>query len=217
MGPTRFPYGTALGFTNNFNYRGTTANLINADTTPDVTIGNLFYVQNASPSTITYFDLQDFSNRSANYEGKIITLFFLDANTTIANSDQIFMASTSNNFLTNQSVSLMHSRSGWYEIDRSLVTRNDQQAYSIAGTQSINVDGTRVAVIMATAALTLRSISGGQTAQNVILVNNSAGNTVTIDTAGNIVIAGTNALVMRAGDRFDITRVGASWFLGRTV
>lgn len=215
MGPTRFPYGQANGFVNNFNYRGNTAGLITSgDTTPDVTLGGLFYTNNATSTTISYFDLQDYSNRGTNYEGKVITIFFLDNNTTINNSGQLYLTSTSNTFLANQSITLMQSRSAWFEIDRATVTRNDLQTYSVAGTVAPNLDGTRIAYISGTAATTIQAFSGGQHGQSIVLIAGSGA--ITINTAGNIALAGTNALVMRALDRLDVTRVGATWYLGRT-
>ncbi len=215
MGPTRFPYGYGRGFVNNFNYRGDTAGLITTgDTTPDVTTGDLFYTNNLAATTITYFDLQEYSSRNVNYEGKIINLFFLDSNTTVANAGQIFLTSTSNTFLPNQSLTLMQSRSGWYEVDRSTVTRNYLQIYSVASTVAPNVDGTTIAFISGTAATTIQAFSGGQHGQSIILIAGSGA--ITVNTSGNIAIAGTNALVLRANDRLDVTRVGNTWYLGRT-
>ena len=213
--PTRHPYGTANGFVNQFNYRGNTANLFaSTDATPDVSDGGLFYTNNATATTITHFDLLEYGRKSADYEGKVITVFFLDNNTTIANAGNVFLSSTSNTFMANQSIQLMHSRSAWYEIDRATVTRNDLQVFSLGGTTSFNADGTRIAYLSGTAATTIQAISGGQHGQSLILIAGSGA--LTLNTAGNIALAGTNALVMRALDRLDATRVGTTWHVGRT-
>ena len=215
MGPSRWPYGTGRGFVNNFNYRGNTAGLFTSgDATPDVTIGGLFYTNNTAATTITYLDMQEYGSRAADYEGKEITIFFLDSNTTIANAGQLYLASTSNAFMPNQSITFMQSRSAWFEIDRATVTRNDSQVFSLGGTTSFNADGTRIAYISGTAATTIQAISGGQHGQSLILIAGSGA--LTINTAGNIALAGTNAIVLRALDRLDITRYGSTWYLGRT-
>lgn len=223
MGPTRFPYGQGKGFVNNFNYRGGTANLFAAsDATPDVTIGDLFYTNNASATILTYFDLQDYANRASNYEGKVITVFFLDAVTQIANAGQLFLASSNNLLGANNSITLMHSRSGWYELDRSYVNRTEVQTYTIAAQSSINLDGTKVAIVTNTGAgsVFLSAFSGGQVGQSIILMPGTSGLSLFVQTGGNIAIQGTNAYLMassgayqfvkRATDRWTFLTIGST-------
>jgi len=83
-GPTRFPYGQGMGFVNQFaaygaslqtgigNFSGLgTAGLISS-ATPDVTIGDLFIANNTGSVVITYFNLQQYAYKSAEYSGKTI-------------------------------------------------------------------------------------------------------------------------------------------------
>ena len=216
MGPTRFPYGEARGFVNNFNYRSTTANLFTqSDATPDVTTGDLFYTNNTDNTTITYFDLQDYANRAANYEGKVITVLFLDNSTRLANAVNLYLAGT-NNLLNRDATSihgitLMHSRSGWYELQRHMTNRNEVLQYSISGTSSLNVDDVKVGLVLNTGSVTtaISALSGGQVGQSVVLVN-AGSNAVRVETGGNILIVGTNAYVLNASGAYQFVRASAA-------
>ena len=218
MGPTRFPYGEALGFVNNFNYRSTTANLLTeGDATPNVTTGSLFYSNNTSNTTITHFDLDDYANRAANYEGKIITVLFLDNSTRLANAVNVYLAGTNN--LVNRDatsihgITLMHSRSGWYELQRHMTNRNEVLQYSISGTSSLNVDDVKVGLILNTGGVTtaISALSGGQIGQSIILAN-AGSNAVRVETGGNIIIVGTNAYVLNASGAYQFIRAsGTLW------
>ena len=216
MGPTRFPYGEARGFVNNFNYRSTTANLFTqSDATPDVTTGDLFYTNNTDNTTITHFDLQDYANRAANYEGKVITVLFLDNSTRLANAVNLYLAGT-NNLLNRDATSihgitLMHSRSGWYELQRHMTNRNEVLQYSISGTSSLNVDDVKVGLVLNTGSVTtaISALSGGQVGQSVVLVN-AGSNAVRVETGGNILIVGTNAYVLNASGAYQFVRASAA-------
>ena len=220
MGPTRFPYGTALGFANAFGSgrSGNTAGLLaQADATPDVTTGSLFYTQNTAATVITHFDLQDYGNRSANYEGKVITVFFLDNSTSLANAVNLYLAGTnslvSRDVTSIHGVTLMHSRSGWYELERHMTNRNEALTYSISGTSSINVDDVSVALILNTGsvATAISAFSGGQIGQKLTVVN-AGSNAVRVVTGGNILLVGTNAYLLNASGAYDFVRAsGALW------
>jgi len=215
MGPTRFPYGQAKGFVNNFNYRSTTANLITSgDTTPDVTTGELFYTNNTSNTVITHFDLQDYANRAANYEGKIITVFFLDDSTNLANAGNLYLAGTSTLNQTNASITLMHSRSGWYELERSVPSRSDVVTASAGTAASVTVDNATKLIIFTgvSAAQQIKAISGGYQGQVLTLTaSNTGGITSYAMTGGNIVFAGTNAFALVTNNALQLQKIGSSW------
>ncbi len=206
MGPTRFPYGLALGFANNFRtVQNTTAGDISGNTTPDVTIGGLFYTNNTSPLTITNFLLQDTANRLGSYEGKIIRVFFLDTGTQLANAGALFLSGTNNLIGANNSIELMFSRGSWFEMDRSYVTRSEITTFVTNAQSSLNVDNVRVAILNNTGATTNKIIglSGGQVGQEVTFMNIGSNPVILISQAGgatssNMIMMVTNALLISA-------------------
>lgn len=219
MGPTRFPYGQAKGFVNNFNYRGTTAGLFaEADATPDVTTGDLFYANNTTATVITHLDLQDYGNRSVNYEGKVVTVIFLNTATQLANGGRMFLVGSDDLAGTNHSITLMHSRSAWYEISRSKVNQNggfetsDAMAGSSAlvttkDSENIFVNGTASPVIIA-------GISGNNyIGQKITLIANSQGISIQIKSDAALAVAGTNAIVYSSPRTIELIRVAGSWLL----
>ena len=219
MWPTRFPYGQAKGFVNNFQYRGTTAGLFaEADTTPDVTTGDLFYANNTTATVITHFDLQDYVNRSVNYEGKVITVFLLNTATQLANGGRLFLVGSDDLAGTNHSITLMHSRSGWYELRRAKVNQNGgfETSSAMAGSsalvttkdsQNIFINGTASPVIIA-------GISGNNyIGQRLTLIANSQGLNIQIKSDAALAIAGTNAIVYTSPRTFELIRVAGSWLL----
>src|SRR3990167_5708615 len=213
MGPTRFPYGEAKGFVNNFNYRNSTANLLaEGDVTPDATLGNLFYTNNTSNTTITHFDLQDYANRSTSYEGKMITVFFIDNSTRIANAGQLFLASSDNLLGAQNSITLMHSRSGWYELYRSYNNRTDVQTYTIAAQSSINVERTKVAIVTNTGAgsVFLSAFSNGQVGQLLTVMAGTSGLSLFVQSGGNIQIQGTNAYLVSISGAYQFVKRAAN-------
>jgi len=131
MGPTRFPYGQALGFQNQFGFTvgpagSGTAGLISGSTAPNVTLGGLFYLNNTGTLVIQNLLLDDTANRINQYEGKIVKLFILDTGSTVfSNGGALFMAGTNNLFGQNNSIDFMFSRGNWYETNRSEITRNE--------------------------------------------------------------------------------------------
>lgn len=217
--PTRHPNGDALGFVNNFNYRGTTANLFaQSDTTPDVSDGGLFYTNNTTATVITHLDLKDYANRSVNYEGKIVTLFFLDTATQLANGGRMFLVGSDDLAGANHSITLMHSRSAWYEISRSKVNQNGGFETSAAvansaaltttkDSKNIFINGTASLVIVA-------GISGNSyIGQRLTLIGNSQGISIQISSAAALAVAGTNAIVYTSPRAFEFIRVAGSWLL----
>ena len=219
MGPTRFPYGTARGFVNQFNYRGTTAGDISNSTTPNVTLGDLFYTNNATGTVITNFVLDDTANRIAEYQGKVITVVFLDANTQIDNAGALQLVGTNNLLGQNNSITLRYDRGNWFETSRATPNRTEAAAVNVGGTAtSINADGREFIALVGTggAANTIASISGGQVAQRITLRVASGGANVLISSAGNIWIGGTNAVTLLSSGVYDLMKVNsAQWSLFR--
>ena len=218
MGPTRFPYGVGVGFDNNFAYRGTTANLITqSDATPDVTVGSLFYTNNTDNTTITHFDLQDYANRAASYEGKIITVFFLDNSTRLANAGRLFLAGT-NDLLSRDATSihgltLMFSRSGWYELQRHIPNRNEVLTLAINANSSADVNDVRLLILNNTGGTTtaLIALSGGQVGQIVSVISQGS-NANVIKGGGNIYMVVTDGVAVNASGVYQIQKVSAtSW------
>lgn len=224
MGPTRFPYGEALGFVNNFRtVSGGTAGLFAVgDATPDVTIGSLFYTNNTATTTITHFDLQDYAHRAADYEGKVITVFFLDNSTALANAVNLYLNGTSNlenrNTTSIHGITLMHSRSGWYELSRHTPNRDEVTQFSISGSSSIDVETVKVALILNTGSVTtaISAFSGGQIGQIVTLMN-AGSNAVRVETGGNFRIVGTNAYVLNASGAYQFVMFNSAFWRMITV
>ena len=221
MGPTRFPYGEALGFINNFNYRSTTANLLaQADATPDVTLGELFYTNNTASTTITHFDLQDYGNRQANYEGKRITVIFLDNSTRLANAGRLFLSGTDNlvsrDATSIHGITLMHSRSGWYELSRHTTNRDQVLTLTINANSSANVDGVSLLILNNTGATTtsLIALSGGQVGQEVSIVQQGSNVTRILTNLGNIFMPATGAVIINPSGVYRAVKVdGTTWRL----
>ena len=220
MGPTRFPYGQALGFANQFrNVAGGTAGLLaEGDATPDVTTGSLFYTANTSSTTITHFDLSSYAERAPNYEGKVITVFFIDNSTRLANAGRLFLSSTNDLVGSQNVVTLMHSRSGWYEMYRSYNNTTEVQSYSVGPASSLNVDGTKVALVLNTGSVTkfISAFSGGQQGQIVTLLN-AGSNAVVVQTGGNIRLVGTNAYVVNASGAYQFVMFNSAFWRMITV
>lgn len=228
MGPTRWPFGKALGFANQFyTNRGVggvaaglqvagTAGDISGQTAPDVTLGELFYTNNTAALTLTAFILQDTANRSASYEGKVIRIFFLDTATQVANANNLFLQGTDNLIGANNQLELMYSRGSWFETDRVRINRTEVQNYTIGSAGSINVDGTRVAIVTGTATTSIvRAFSGGQVGQEITLMSNgSNGVNVFVDTGGNIVFITTNLYAINASGAYKfIKKNNTTWLM----
>ena len=214
-GPYRQPYGSALGFQNQFSFTvgptvsGTAGN-ISGSATPNVTLGGLFYVNNTGSLTITNLLLDDTANRLTQYEGKVIRIFVLDTGSTIfANAGALFLAGTDNLFGQNHSIELMQSRGNWYELGRSYVNRSEVTTFVTNAQSSLNMDGVRVAILNNTGATTNKIIglSGGQIGQEVTFMNIGSNAVMLIGgvgvaTSSNMIMTGTNSLLVDASGAF---------------
>src|SRR3990167_10303996 len=127
MGDTRFKGGLAFGPYNNF--FATSANILpEGDTTPDVTLGNLFFSNNSTSTVITHFDLTvtggGAGSNAGAFEGKVIKVFFLDNSTSLANAGNLRLATSDNLQGKNNSIDLLYHNSSWIEFGRSLNQSN---------------------------------------------------------------------------------------------
>src|SRR3990167_2683496 len=218
MGPTRFPYGQAKGFLNNFNYRGTTAGLFaESDTTPDVTHGDLFYANNTTGTVITHFDLQNYGVRGVNYECKVITVFFLDDSSRLANGTRMFLSGSDDLLGANHSITLMHSRSAWYEMSRSRPAQNSNFAttFVAAGSSAFTISQqTKYIIFQGTAATILAGISGpSYIGQRITVLQTTGGITLQVKSDAALALPGTNALVYSSPRAIEFVRVAGSWML----
>lgn len=199
MGDLRVRYSLAYGRQNNFYsgiagqkgyLAGTDGLLGQADTTPDVTLGTLFYTNNSAATTITDFELSHPSSGNGNlsgyWEGKEIKILFLDSNTTIGGA-RIFLSSSDNTFNRNSSAEFIYHGSAWYETSRSnFYTQN--LSLNIAGSQGINTNFIASIVLQVTgAAPVIQSFSGGYLGQRILVINSNSSAPISITTAGNIV------------------------------
>ena len=217
--PSRWPYGSALGFQNQFNFTqgpsgSGTSGLISGSTAPNVTLGGLFYLNNTGTLVIQNLLLDDTANRLTSYEGKVVKLFILDTGSTVfSNGGALFMAGTNNLFGQNNSIDFMFSRGSWYETGRSLITRNEVVTYAINAGSSVNVDGVRVIRVNNTGATTtsVSAFSGGQVGQEISLVLVGS-NAARVLEGGNIFIGLTNAMLINASGFYKFLKVDtASW------
>ena len=190
MGDFRFTYGIARGPEGNFQAR--TDNLFaSTDATPDVSAGNLFYTNNASATSITYFDVIG-ANPVALHQGKEIRVLNLDNNTTYVSGSQLrLMNGQSVNPVAGAVFNFIFVNSVWYEIFRSYNTANviNVSSSSIgAGANGVVTIGPHVeeldVLVAAASTFTLRQVLGGYLGQTIkifavdsaiLLACNSAG------------------------------------------
>ena len=220
-GPYRQPYGSALGFSNHFKFTngpvvsGTAGLFVSGDTTPDVTLGELFIANNTSATVISYFDLQNYSYKEADYFGKKITVMVLDnGSTSFANAGQLFLADTGAATIGTQPsfYQFVQVNSAWYEIGASRIDRTVNQALTLGSADSINVNGTRFITVAGTAATSyIKSFSGGEIGQTVIVsaIGTSGVNHYVTDN-GNIAMAGTGDYCLNVSGTYQFTKISST-------
>jgi len=248
MGDTRIRYGLAFGRQNNFvtgstdqtkrgYLAGTDGLFKQADTTPDVTNGYLFYTNNSAATTITDFKFQNpqvgSGKVSGLFEGKVIEVFFLDALTTVANSTRVVLADSANTtFAKNATLELMYHTSSWYEISRNIKPASSSSGRLVQiGTSTsvtpITVTANDRVIYLQTTALTavVSGLAGGVEGQKVIIAKYLA------DTGSNILFSATNSsgignlyfagtadfnLTVPASSSLqaiELTKLGTAWFI----
>lgn len=230
-GPTRFPYGQALGWVNQFQAGygannggslglGTAGLLPFGDTTPDVTIGDLFIANNTAATVISYFDLQNYAYKAQDYSGKTIRVMVLDQGSTrFVNSGQMWLWGT-DNLATNSNVPLalyefVQFNSSWYLINDARANRSEATVFATNAQSSLNVNGVRVAYLNNTGATTnsIIGLSGGIVGQevNFVLVGSNA---VRLLIGGNIFMTESNAMLVNASGFYKAIKFDAlSWRL----
>lgn len=243
MGDTRFSHGLAFGKVNSFAFNGAvsgTAGLIaEGDTTPDVTNGNLFYTNNTSTTVLTYFDLttpHGTNLQAGLFEGKRITVLFLDDSTSLARTSQMVIAGSAGGAGSNNFVDLMFHNSAWIELNRSqnqnsviTVDSNGLGAAGIFNAQGVSL--VRVNNAASSASILRRAILGEQgqrltifNAQSAtqLVVNSAAADTfvdaTSATTLATYIIANSSAVsFIRAGNRWIAERPlvtgSISWIL----
>lgn len=217
-GPFRQPYGSAIGFANQFSFfhspasSGTSGLLLFNDSTPDVTLGELFIANNTSLTTITYFDLQQYAYKAAEYSGKMIRILVVDnGSTQFANSGQLFLSGTDNLSTAGANTpalyEFVHFNSSWYQTGFK-TNRAEMTLFATNVGSSLNVNGVRFAVLNNTGGTTnsIISFSGGQVAQELSFVLRGS-NAVRIIGGGNIFMVGTNALLLDASGLYKAIKV----------
>lgn len=213
MSDTRFPYGFALGKINNFIAR--TDNVFTeSDTTPDVSLGSLFYTNNSSATVISYFDLPvpggGAASNAAAFEGKMFWLVHLDSQTSFTRSAVLECGNGTFNPPSQSVTHWMFHNSAWYEISRGAGGQGNQTATQLVGaaTSTINVkDRTVILLNNSDAGVSvIHQFLGGEPGQIVTLVPNSAGVGLLqiANSSGNIRVPGaaTLSLALTGGYQF---------------
>jgi len=220
-GPYRQPYGSALGFSNHFSFTngpvasGTAGLFTSGDTTPDVTLGELFIANNTSATVISYFDLQNYSYKAADYQGKKITVMIVDnGSTSFANAGQLYLQDTGSSTIGTSPgfFDFVLLNSAWYQIGAVRINRQSVQNLTLGSASSINVDGTRFLTVTGTAAASyIKSFSGGEIGQTVIVCavgTGGVGHYVTDN--GNIAMAGTGDYCLNVSGTYQFTKISAT-------
>ena len=203
MHDTRFKNGLAYGPYANF--YATSANILpQADATPDVSLGNLFYTNNTSLTTITHFDLlsppgDTSPTFSQSYEGKVIKLIFLDDSTRLVNGGRLILASSDGLIGINNSIELLYHNSSWFEFSRSYnqsnvvtVTSASLNTTAGAGTGQVLIRGRGQSVVLnlaseVTGPIVLRQVLGGEQGTQLTLISSWVSDSlVIINSASNI-------------------------------
>lgn len=229
--PFRVPYGFALGRANAFQFTfgptesGTAGCWNKCRTTEDVTKGVLFFTDNTAATTISALTCNSYSSNTSNQTGRIIRIMFLDTATQLSQAGNIVLAGTGNFGATGVAplfIDLMQAKGKWYEVARSPQTTQDYVSLNMSGTtdQSVPADGvSSVFVTQTSTTTTMVSISGGYIGQQLTVVFlNTAGSTVTLTTAGNLMFQNTAGVVVRAtGGAFSFVKVSTAatkaWYM----
>jgi len=182
MGDTRWKGGIAYGPYNNF-FARTDNVFAQADTTPDVTNGNLFFTNNTTNTTITNFDLTltggGAGSNAGAFEGKEIKVFFIDDSTRLVNGGRLTLAGSNGLQGPNNNITLIYHNSSWIETGRSY-NQSDVITFSSANwltatgnpvmnasTGNVNVTGRGKHIVIkhfveAASQIALRRLVGGE-------------------------------------------------------
>ena len=202
MGDFRISYGKALGKQNNF-FARTDGLSAQADTTPDVTDIGLLYTNNTTTTVITYFDLRSPQGtpQVGLFEGKELSVIFLDDSTSLARTAQMVISGTDGAQGANNVVNFIYHNSSWIETGRSINVNNIVNATSaslgVAGVVNV-VGGVSVIRLNGTTGsnnILRRAINGAQgqiltivansVSDSLVIVNSAASDTFVSTTSGS--------------------------------
>lgn len=241
MGDTRFKNGLAYGPYANF--FATTANVFaQADSSPDVSLGNLFFSNNTTNTTITNFDLQAPPGDTSTtyhqvYEGKVIRVIFLDDSTRLVNGGQLILTGSEGLQGANNSLELLYHNSSWIEFNRSYNANNVQEITSAslnttagAGTGQVLIRGRGPSNVLylaseVTGPVVLRQVIGGEPGSQLTLIASWVSDAlVIVNSASNIdglftsITSGSSTQFRLASSGSVIfTKFGNRWIESRPV
>lgn len=217
MSDFRIQYGMALGPEGTYAANSAKTLITPGDTTPDVSTGVLFYTNNTSATAISDFDVYGSGgiNGDSQHEGKVITVFFRDALTTITPSSAVntvgggsaMPAGTVSEFLLHDGT--------WSEIQRVTPSASGvAQSVTLAGSAAPSVAGVEVLLVTATGALTFMGFSGGAVGQRIIVMKNviSAGTAANFITNANVYLSGTANMVLNDSSAYQFVCDSVSRF-----
>ena len=191
MSDFRFPYGVALGTYGNFSVR--TDNLLGTtDTTPDVSLGSLFWAGVGHTATISYFDGRLTGGVTGVEEGKLIKVIFLGTGSTLTNSADLNLENDVNYEPgIGDSIELVHHASAWFEIGRTWVTPTLILAQSgdlgaAAAPRLLITQNTHTVTCLARASslMTIDAMPGGYDGQRVTIISVGSQVTLSVNSAG---------------------------------
>lgn len=221
MGDFRIRYGWALGPEGTFAAMSDRTLITPGDTSPDVSLGSIFYTNNTSATTITYWDVTGpggASIASANHEGKVIYVYFNDANTSITASSVVLLKGGSGVIPAGTWSKFVLRNSAWYEVSRETpAATGDVQTFTLGGTSNtLNVTGLKVAIITGTATPTLiTALSGGEIGQTVYLAQvNTNGIAIQLSQGNNIFFPGSTTVVLNTSGAYPMTRISNTVWVG---
>lgn len=212
----RIPYALAYGKYKNFEAR--TDNVFaSLDATPDISLGSLFWTNNASATSVTYFD--GATNGLINpEEGQTITVGVLDGNTTFVNSNQLRLTNGANITATAGSFwNFIYHNSSWYQVNpaslntagalagapaQTIVAQITSSDLGATGLYTVTPFTTAIGVLAAAASnFVIRGLPGGYTGQRINFINLGSSMNFVTNSAGatdSFVVrsaAGTTAIV----------------------
>lgn len=207
MGDFRIPNGFAYGRLNNFFAR--TDNLFaEADSSPDVTLGSLWFSNNSTNTTITHFDLtvtgpipggSGHGNYAGAFEGKEINVMFLDGSTRLVNGGNLILSTSDGLQGANNTIRLIYHNSAWIEFSRSYNNSSIVSVSSlnlgVAGIVSVlgNVKTVQISAEAGTNSI-LRRATGGEQGQIITLIASGGSDAlIVVNSAANDTFVSTSS------------------------
>lgn len=202
MSDFRVKFGMSLGPEGTYAANSALTLITPGDTTPDVSTGVLFYTNNTSATAVSYFDVVGPGGGTgvAEHQGKVITVFFRDGNTSLTAGNQLLLKGNTGVIPSGTVSGFLLHNSAWYETNRQQpLTTGNLTTLTIGGTDNApSVVGLNTVILLTTATTTITGLSGGYAGQAVSIMKAvaAAGTAVTITGAANFMLAGTASFVM---------------------